>query len=99
MTASDLRHVMHGGVVVACWGVALFFLRFWLTSRDRLFGLFALAFGVMGLNWLGLALLQREEARYPLFIVRLAAFLIILYAVWDKNRGAPKGDGQQKEGP
>jgi hypothetical protein len=98
MDASDWRHVMHGGVVMACWGVALFFLRFWRTSRDRLFGLFALAFAVMGLNWLALALVRGEATRYPLFVVRLAAFLIILYAIWDKNRTGT-GAGGVARGP
>ena len=99
MSGSDLQHVMHGGVVVACWGVALFFLRSWRASRERLFGLFALAFGIMGLNWLALALLQHEAARYPLYGVRLVAFLVILYAVWSKNRAAPRPGGPDHAPP
>ncbi|HET9450956.1 MAG TPA: DUF5985 family protein [Aggregicoccus sp.] len=87
MDLANLKTLLHGAVVMGCWVAILFFLRYWRASRDRLFLLFALAFGVMSMNWLALALLRTDdESRFHLFSVRLVAFLIILYAVWDKNR-------------
>ncbi|MFL5345256.1 MAG: DUF5985 family protein [Hyalangium sp.] len=76
-----------GALVVACLACALFFLRFWRSSRDRLFAFFALAFAAMSVNWLALTLLQvDDERRYYVYVLRLVSFLIILYAIWDKNR-------------
>ena len=45
--------MIHGALVLACLACALFFLRFWTESRDRLFAFFALAFTVLGINWMG----------------------------------------------
>jgi hypothetical protein len=39
-----------GGSVLASAAIALFFLRFWQQSRDRLFLIFALAFAVFAVN-------------------------------------------------
>ncbi|KFE71084.1 DUF5985 family protein [Hyalangium minutum] len=86
-TFLTVKTMMSGGLVMACVACAVFFLRFWKSSRDRLFAFFALAFGVMALNWLSLALLQvDDERRHYLYVVRLVSFLLILYAIWDKNR-------------
>lgn len=88
MDLASLKTLLHGAVVMGCWVIALFFARFWRRSRDRLFALFALAFVVLSFNWMALALLRTDdESRYYLFAVRLVAFLIILYGIWDKNRG------------
>ena len=65
----------------------LFFLRFWIKTHDRLFLLFAIAFWLMSLNWLGVALFGRDEANVALlYIIRLVAFLLILIGIIDKNR-------------
>ena len=67
--------------------VALFFLRFWATSRDRLFALFALAFGVLAVQHLALALTNETmEDQTVFYLLRLAAFIIIVIAIIDKNR-------------
>lgn len=86
-TFLTVKTMMNGGLVMACVACAVFFLRFWKSSRDRLFAFFSLAFAVMALNWLSLALLQvDDERRHYLYVVRLVSFLLILYAIWDKNR-------------
>jgi len=82
-----LKTMVNGGLVLACLACALFFLRFWKTSKDRLFAFFAFAFGVMSLNWTALSLLQvDDERRHYIYFLRLVSFLLILYAIWDKNR-------------
>lgn len=82
------------GVIGMGFAVAgLFFLRFWRETRDRLFALFALAFFVLALNRLGIALLvQTQQAGKGdyLYYVRFLAFGIILVAIVDKNRGTNK---------
>lgn len=86
-TVLTIKTMISGALVMACLACALFFLRFWKSSRDRLFAFFALAFGVMALNWLSLALLQvDDERRHYLYVIRLVSFLLILYGIWDKNR-------------
>lgn len=80
-----------GGLAMACWTIALFFLRFWRTSRDRLFGGFAAAFTVLGLNWLLLALFEpAKEHQHYLYLVRLLAFVLLIASVVDKNRSVKK---------
>ena len=75
------------GVMCAEYLVAaLFFIRFWRETRDRLFAMFAIAFAVLGTNRLLLTYLGEGEARTGLYLVRLLAFLFILGAIVDKNR-------------
>jgi hypothetical protein len=51
--------------------------------------LFAAAFAMLGLNYLLLAAGDRQsEFRPYLYLIRLAAFLLIIVAIVDKNRGA-----------
>ena len=78
------------GLIVALSVVAaLVFLRFWRQSRDRLFGFFAGAFILYGLNHLVLTFNPRDsEIRPYLYLIRLAAFLLIIAGILDKNRKA-----------
>lgn len=67
---------------------AAFFVRFWQRTRDAFFAWFAFAFFLLALNqvlstMLGLPI----EERSWLFLMRLAAFLIIIFAVVRKNMG------------
>jgi hypothetical protein len=76
-----------GALVASYLMAALFFLRFWTTSRDRLFALFAAAFGVLALQRLALALTRATmEDQTVFYLLRLAAFVIIIIAIVDKNR-------------
>ncbi|HYH99442.1 DUF5985 family protein [Hyalangium sp.] len=86
-----LMPLLNGAIVMAYLASALFFLRFWTQSRDRLFGFFALAFTLLGINSGGLTLVAADdERRYYLYLLRLFSFLLILYAIWDKNRTSPR---------
>lgn len=87
-----MRQVLSGVLAAGLLVVALFFLRFWRESADRLFGLFAGAFALMGFNALALGLTSpNDEFRVVLYGVRLLAFLLILYAIFDKNRDRSTG--------
>lgn len=84
-----LNPFLLGAVVMACGAAGLFFLRFWRRTRDRLFIMFAAAFWLLGVNWLLLSFTdpEAETQRVLLYTIRLAAFVLILVAVIDKNRG------------
>lgn len=77
-----------GATTMGFWVAGLFFLRFWVQTRDRLFVIFAVAFWLMGINrFFFLMLIQVDEANsLPLYVVRLLAFGLILVAILDKNR-------------
>ena len=92
-TQAIITQFLLGGVVMGCLVGGLFFLRFWRKTKDRLFMIFALAFWILGLNWMLLAMTSPEdEARRALFyILRLVAFILIIYAIVDKNRAAGRG--------
>lgn len=82
-----LQTFLSGVSVMASFAAGLFFLRFWRQSRDRLFLLFAAAFWIMAANWTALAFIdQANEARTLLYVFRLVAFGLIIFAILDKNR-------------
>jgi Ca2+/Na+ antiporter len=83
-----LNQFLLGAIVLSCGVAGLYFLRFWRKTRDRLFALFAIAFWVLGANWLLLAFINRDEVRTWLYVIRLCAFVVILYAILEKNRAA-----------
>jgi peptidoglycan/LPS O-acetylase OafA/YrhL len=86
----DTLTALVSGLLVMGYAVAgLFFLRFRRETRDRLFGIFAGAFWLLALQRLLLALLQDPDTEQVwLYGVRLLAFVLILGAIIDKNRGA-----------
>jgi hypothetical protein len=88
MTPSEalLNNFLLGMVVMACAAAGLFFLRFWRKTHDRLFAIFAIAFWVLGVNWLALAFINQDEVQTWLYGVRLAAFVLIMAGIIDKNR-------------
>jgi hypothetical protein len=87
--------VLSGATVLACAVAALFFLRFFRSTGEPLFARFALSFGLLGLHWLALAVTAPDyEFRPLLYVVRLLAFVVILFAIAEKNRATtPVGAG------
>lgn len=72
---------------MGCLTAVGFFLRFWRQSNDRLFAAFAIAFGLLAANWVGLAeIAPRHESRHYIYVLRLMAFTILLVGILDKNR-------------
>jgi hypothetical protein len=82
-----LYDFLSGAVALGFAVCALFFLRFWKRTREELFLAFAFAFLLLGLGQtiLSLANIPTEE-RGPVYLLRLAAFLLILLAIYRKNR-------------
>lgn len=89
MTNPGTTLLLIGGAIVMGYAVTgLFFLRFWRQTRDRLFLIFAISFWLLGGQRLALALTaETAESNTGLYLVRLFAFLLILVAIVDKNRG------------
>ena len=78
---------LQGAVAMGCAVAGLFFLRFWRESRDRFFLQFAFAFWVLAISYIMLGtILMATEWRVYVFVVRLLAFCLIIFAIFDKNR-------------
>jgi hypothetical protein len=78
---------LSGAVTLGFAIAGLYFLRFWKDSRDPLFMAFALAFWLLGLNQALLALIDVPfEERSWVYLIRLGAFVLIIVAIWLKNR-------------
>jgi hypothetical protein len=77
-----------GGAISMGFLVAgLFFLRFWRTTRDRLFLFFAAAFFILMIERVVREVMEIRTEWVPyVYMIRLAAFILILVAVLDKNR-------------
>jgi uncharacterized membrane protein HdeD (DUF308 family) len=80
-------HLISGAIVMGYGVAAVFFLRFWRETRDRLFLIFSLAFGILGIQRLALALSSFSGENHTwLYLLRLLGFVLILAAIVDKNR-------------
>lgn len=78
---------LSGAITMGFVVAGLFFLRFWKRTREGLFIAFALAFWLLGLTQGLLAFTSVPvEERSWLYLLRLAAFLLILVSIWRKNR-------------
>ena len=83
----DLHSLLLGAAAMASLLAALFFLKFWRQTRDGLFLLFAIAFGVDAAMRLLLGLSHITAEQEPFFyMARLATFGLIIVAIVQKNR-------------
>lgn len=82
-------HFLSGAVTMGFVVAGLFFLRFWKRTGDSLFASFAVAFWLLGLTQALLALSNVPiEERTGLYLLRLAAFALILVSIAIKNKRA-----------
>jgi zinc transporter ZupT len=82
------------GAVTLGYAVAsVFFLRFWRKTADRLFLAFAAAFVLLALNQVLAAVLEFGDERTPyVYSLRVLGFLLILWAIIDKNLSGRRKD-------
>lgn len=67
--------------------VAMIFLRFWRKTADRLFAIFSASFCILALGRLVVAVVQvDDDYMHYLYSIRLIAYVLIIYAIADKNR-------------
>ena len=84
---------LSGAITLGFLVAGLFFLRFWRKTRDGLFLAFAMSFALLGVGQAvqALANIPQEERSY-IYIIRLAAFTLILIAIFRKNRSSTPSD-------
>jgi hypothetical protein len=84
-----LLDFLSGAITAGFLVAGLYFLRFWKRTREGLFLAFAAAFWLLGLAQalISFADIPLEERSW-LFLVRLAAFALILVSIWRKNQRA-----------
>lgn len=84
-----LVYFLSGTVTFGFFLAGLFFLRFWRRTGDTLFLAFALAFGLLSLAQGIIAMTNVYfEDSSPAYLIRLAAFAVIIVAIGRKNRKA-----------
>ena len=87
MANAELPNLLSAASATGFLVAGLFFLRFWRDTADRFFAFFAAAMWIFAVNWAILAMSHPvAETRHHPFIIRLAAFVIIIVAIVDKNR-------------
>lgn len=81
---------LQGATMLAGLAIALFFLRYWRDTGERLFGVLALAFAIFGASRIALfAIGSDSEARTWVYGLRALTFLMIIVAILDKNFTPP----------
>lgn len=87
MQTDTLIIMLQGATAMGCLALAVFFLRFWVRSRDRLFAIFSGAFVVFAINRvLIVTLASSQETDVLIYGVRALAFGLLMLAILDKNR-------------
>ncbi len=84
--------LLAGAIAMGSLVIALFFLRFWRNTGDRFFLYFSLAFLIEGLHRVYASSAATLNESSPLhYLIRLAAYLLILWAIYEKNFPRDKG--------
>ena len=74
------------GLRLGFLAVGLFFMRFWRRTGDGLFAAFAVAFALLAVNQAAPVVLDiPDEHQGYIYLLRLAAFVLIIAAVLRKN--------------
>lgn len=82
-----MRNLLLGAIAMGAGVAGLFFFRFWRGTRDRFFLLFALAFWAEAISRVYIALTGALMEETPTaYLIRVLAYGLILFAIFDKNR-------------
>jgi hypothetical protein len=85
-----MNELLIGGIATASLLIGLFFLRFWRTTRDPFFLLFAVSFWIEGVNRFVLNhYLGPDEDVPAYYLIRIVAYGLIIVAIVMKNRKSP----------
>ena len=88
MTIDIFHTFMSGAIALGYAALGLFFLRFWRRTRDSLFASFAVAFWLLAVNVAAATLAGPDEFHHAsIYLLRLAAFVLIIAAIVRKNMG------------
>lgn len=84
--SAGLIDFLAGALTLGFFVAAGFFLRFWRRTRDRLFLAFAAAFALLAINQALAAFFGASDELTPYtYLLRVLGFVLILYAIVDKN--------------
>jgi hypothetical protein len=87
-----MNQIAAGAIAMGSLVIALFFLRFWRSTNDRFFLYFALSFLIEGLHRVYSSSQETISESSPLhYLLRLASYLLILWAIYEKNFPRDKG--------
>ncbi|HZY16940.1 MAG TPA: DUF5985 family protein [Ramlibacter sp.] len=82
-----VQQMMFGATAMGSLLAGLFFLRFWLQTRDPFFLYLTGSFWLQAAHRTALELVPYASEDEPMFyLVRLLAYGLILVAIWQKNR-------------
>jgi hypothetical protein len=84
-----LEPFLSGAIALASMVTAMLFWECRTRTRERLFGFFAVAFLLMGIERICTEFIS-DNPDSVFYLIRLFAFLLILYAILDKNRTETK---------
>jgi predicted neutral ceramidase superfamily lipid hydrolase len=85
-----LQALLVGIVLMASLVAALFFLKFWRTTRDQLFLAFAVAFALEGSTRVYTLFSCSPDGVPVIYLTRLIAYTLIIVAIARKNRKTPQ---------
>lgn len=84
---TTIKLMLLGAIAMVSLIISLLFIRFWTTTRDRFFLFFAAGFFIAGAGRVTMGLIPHVTDHSPLiYLTQLVAFLVIIYAIVDKNR-------------
>ncbi len=93
MNDPTINMFLAGMVTAGFLAGGLFFARFWVRSRDRIFLAFTAAFWLLALNEMLVSVdREPEEKQIWFYLLRVAAFLLIAVAIVRKNIGEAGDD-------
>ncbi len=82
-----MNELLIGAIAACCFIAALFFLRFWKTTKDIFFLFFALSFLIECANRVSLALFFDLTEGSPIYyLIRFISYSFIIFAILQKNR-------------
>jgi hypothetical protein len=76
-------YLISGALLMGYAIAALFFLRYWRDTHDSLFAYFSAAFLLLAVGRVGLSVAEPHQL---LYVLRLAAFVLIIVAIVMRNR-------------
>lgn len=84
-------NILAGAIIMGYSIAGLYFIKMWRRSREQLFLFFGSAFFLLAINQtiVSVAQIKREEHSW-VYLIRLAAFLLIIVAILIKNTESSK---------
>ncbi len=82
-----MNQFLLGSIAIGSFVIGLFFLRYWRSTGDRFFLYLMLSFWIETINRVAIAWTKALSEDAPVFYwVRLVSYVMILLAIWEKNR-------------